>query len=161
MFKKINNQTIILMLYIGIIGVSLSILILNINHQKVTYRIKYVIIDFEEKSEEKTDWDYFVEALIWVESRGNDTIVGKTNDVGCLQITPIYVAEVNRILSEEKYFLEDRISREKSIEMFNIIQKHYNPEFDINKAIKLHNPGANETYHNKIIIKYNELRNGK
>jgi len=161
MFKKINNQTIILMLYIGIIVLLLSILILNINHQKVTYRIKYVIIGFEEKIEEKSDWDYFVDALIWVESRGNDTIVGQTNDVGCLQITPIYVAEVNRLLGKEKYFLEDRISREKSMEMFNIIQKHYNPEFDINKAIKLHNPGASENYHNKIIIKYNELRNGK
>lgn len=158
MLKKINNQTIILMLYIGIIGVSLSILILNDNHhQKIIYEVRYVIIEPEEKS----DWDIFIDALICVESRGNDTIVGQTNDVGCLQITPIYVAEVNRLLGEEKYFLEDRTSREKSLEMFNIIQKHYNPEFDINKAIKLHNPGASENYHNKIIIKYNELRNEK
>lgn len=55
------------------------------------------------------EWDLFLKALILVESEGNPNVVGKSNDVGILQITPIYVKEVNRI-SNCNYTLEDRYS---------------------------------------------------
>lgn len=72
-----------------------------------------------------------VEALIQVESRGNENAIGDTNlgepSVGVLQIRPIMVREVNRILkrtgSEKRYKKKDRFSREKSIEMFIGLEK--------------------------------------
>ena len=69
-----------------------------------------------------------IEALIQVESRGNDSCVGDRHlivpSIGCLQIRPIMVREVNRILKKlgknKRYKNKDRYSREKSIEMFTI-----------------------------------------
>jgi len=48
----------------------------------------------------------------------------KENAVGVLQIRPIMVREVNRLLGEDKYTLKDRWSKAKSIEMFNILRSH-------------------------------------
>jgi len=75
-------------------------------------------------------WDTLVGAIIYVESRGNDSAVGDNGKaVGCLQIHPIVVREVNRLLAKydipTTYTLEDRYSREKSIEMFNIVSEEY------------------------------------
>lgn len=69
-------------------------------------------------------WDDFIDAVIYVESRGNDSAHNiKEDAVGCLQIRPIMVTEVNRRLAidgfERRYSLDDRWSRAKSIEMFN------------------------------------------
>lgn len=100
---------------------------------------------------EPSEWDIFVEALIQVESEGKADAVGKTNDVGILQITPIYVKDVNRILGEERYDLSCRTDIEKSLEMFEILQGHYNPSKSIDKAIKLHNPRAGQSYRIKIM----------
>ncbi len=94
-------------------------------------------------------WDVFTRALIMTESAGNPSAVGKTNDVGILQITPIYVKDANRI-ANSCYTLDDRYDPVKSLEMFAIINSHYNPELDIDKAIKLHNPGAGDWYANRI-----------
>ena len=75
-------------------------------------------------------WDTLVDAIIYVESRGNDSAVGDNGKaVGCLQIHPIMVREVNRLLAKydipTTYTLEDRYSRDKSIEMFNIVSEEY------------------------------------
>tara|TARA_Y100000389_G_C17445490_1_gene511334 strand:- start:1439 stop:1978 length:540 start_codon:yes stop_codon:yes gene_type:complete len=70
-----------------------------------------------------------VEAIIMVESRGNDSAIGDRHivggeAVGCLQIRPIMLKEINRQLKrrglEPRFELEDRYSRSKSIEMFNV-----------------------------------------
>ena len=84
--------------------------------------------------------------------KGNPFAVGKTNDLGILQITPIYVKDVNRILGEERFTLDCRIDIDKSLEMFEIYQSYYNPDKDINRAIKLHNPGAGSDYREKNIV---------
>lgn len=96
------------------------------------------------------NWEKFLKALILVESNDNPKAIGKTNDVGILQITPIYVKEANR-LSGKNFTLDDRYSVEKSLEMFSIIQNHYNPDKDIYMAIKLHNPKAGDWYKNRIL----------
>lgn len=98
-------------------------------------------------------WDCLIGAIIYVESRGNDHAVGPTNDLGCIQATPIYVAEANR-LSGRNYTLQDRTDRKKSIEMFNIIQNQYNSCKSTLKAIHLHNPKAPESYKKKILAQY-------
>jgi len=77
--------------------------------------------------------DYLLEALIQVESKGNENAVGDKHlsrpSVGVLQLRPVMVREVNRILKKhkvkKKYTLEDRYSKEKSIEMFYIWQSFH------------------------------------
>ncbi len=77
------------------------------------------------------DVEPLIEAMIWVESRGDDSAYCKREEaVGCLQIRPIMLRECNRILgiqkSELEYALEDRWSREKSIEIFHIVNSYHN-----------------------------------
>ena len=78
------------------------------------------------RTQTQTTWNDFLSAVIHVESSGNDSAYNKSEDaVGCLQIRPIMVREVNRNLRKWNapfsYTLEDRWSREKSIEMFEIM----------------------------------------
>lgn len=103
-------------------------------------------------------WDKLIEAIIWRESGGDNKAVNhKTNAVGCMQITPIYVRQCNNIVGSERYKLSDRYSRRKSIEMFNLYQDYFNPNRDLHLAIKLHNPRASYGYHLDIENKYKEL----
>ncbi len=104
-------------------------------------------------------WELFTQALIWVESKGDCKAVGSNNDVGVLQITPILVEDCNRILKNEGFTLEDRLDSLKSVEMFNIIQDHYNPQHDYHWALKIWNSGAPLSYHRKVMDKFNEIKN--
>ena len=79
--------------------------------------------------------DKLVEAIIWVESRGDTLAYNKSEEaLGCLQIRPIMLREVNRLLAKNSikkvYTLKDRTSRSKSIEMFNVIRGHINNPTD-------------------------------
>ena len=66
-----------------------------------------------------------IDAIIYVESRGDvNAYNAKENAVGCLQIRPIMLREVNRLLGYNKYQLADRWNKSKSIEMFNVIKEH-------------------------------------
>jgi len=66
-----------------------------------------------------------IEAIIYVESRGDIKAHNISEDaVGCLQIRPIMLREVNRLLRYNKYKLADRWNKSKSIEMFNVIKEH-------------------------------------
>lgn len=104
------------------------------------------------------EWELFTQALIWVESKGDSKAVGSNNDVGVLQITPILLRDCNRILEMEVFKLEDRLDSLKSVEMFNIIQDHYNPQHDYHWALKLWNSGAPLSYHRKVMDKFNEIK---
>lgn len=105
------------------------------------------------------DWELFTQALIWVESNGKWDAMGSKNDVGVLQITPILVEDCNRILKNEGFTLEDRLDSLKSVEMFNIIQDHYNPQHDYHLALKIWNGQAPLSYHRKVMDKFNEIKN--
>lgn len=105
------------------------------------------------------DWELFTQALIWVESKGDSNAVGTKNDVGVLQITPILLEDCNRIIGYERYTLKDRLDSLKSVEMFNLIQDHYNPQHDFHWALKLWNSGAPLSYHRKVMDKFNEIKN--
>ena len=67
--------------------------------------------------------DTLLNAVMAVESNF-DTMAynSKENAAGVLQIRPIMVREVNRLLGEDKYTLKDRWNKAKSIEMFNVIR---------------------------------------
>lgn len=100
--------------------------------------VNTIIIPDSSSHIEHLTCDDLIEALIFVESNGRDSIVNpKSGATGCLQLLPIMVKEVNRILkkvgSPDRYTLEDRLSRKKSIEMFHIwrLFHHANHSYEI------------------------------
>ena len=78
-----------------------------------------------DKTEEPIIEDKLISAIIQVES-GGDTLAynSKEDAVGCLQIRPIMVREVNRLVGKDSFKLKDRWSKAKSIQMFNILRSH-------------------------------------
>ena len=100
----------------------------------------------------------FIQSIIHIESKGNPLAIGRTNDAGILQITPICIKEANRILKRNAYTLDDRFSHKKSVEIFNIIQGHHNPTFNHERACKIWNPGAGKSYTEKILKEYEKRR---
>ena len=69
--------------------------------------------------------DTLLNAVMAVESNFDSMAYNsKENAAGVLQIRPIMVREVNRLLGEDKYTLKDRWNKAKSIEMFNVIRSH-------------------------------------
>ncbi|SEF42891.1 Transglycosylase SLT domain-containing protein [Xylanibacter ruminicola] len=108
------------------------------------------------------DWNPVMDAIIQVESEGNPRAVSG-NSVGAMQITPILVRECNEILKKQKskkrYTMDDRYSVEKSKEMFLLIQKYFNPENSIEKAIRSWNGGvkysvkATNRYYKKVLAR--------
>tara|TARA_B110000259_G_scaffold22840_1_gene23488 strand:- start:257 stop:748 length:492 start_codon:yes stop_codon:yes gene_type:complete len=92
-----------------------------------------------------------VNALITIESQGNDSAIGDTHlgepSVGVLQLRPIMVREVNRILklkrSEIRFKRKDRFSREKSIEMFLIWKEFHHKDSNFETIARNWNGGPN------------------
>ncbi len=86
------------------------------------------------------DWSPVVDAIMMVESRGN---CNARNGIYCgpLQIAPCLVTEVNNILKRrnatKRYTLNDRFNKQKSKEMFVIIQSYYNPNNNVERAIRM------------------------
>ena len=121
----------------------------------------------------KTVDSSLIYALINVESRGNSNLLGDKHlgepSVGVLQIRPIMVREVNRILkiqgSKKRYKKKDRFSRQKSIEMF-IIWRDFHHAGDSDEVIaKCWNGGPKgpkkiktQHYWNKVQKELKEIR---
>ena len=90
-----------------------------------------------------------IEAMAFVESGGNPATIGDINlgtpSVGLLQIRPIMVREVNRILRKQgldkRFKNSDRKSGEKSIEMFNIWADAYHLNSSYEKMARNWNGG--------------------
>ena len=105
-----------------------------------------VVSDNKKNNSSNYDWSSVMDAIIQVESRG-DRKAKSGNSVGAMQITPICVAECNRILKErnskKRFKLSDRYSISKSKEMFLLIQSAYNPLNSIEHAIRSWNGGQN------------------
>ena len=117
-----------------------------------------------EVSHRTPTWDDFIRAVIHVESRGNDSVVGDGGRaIGCLQIHPICVREVNRILRKNDipkvYTKQDRYSRAKSIEMFEIMAEQvvYCEELSFEEFCEIVARkwnGGPKGHHKKSTIKY-------
>lgn len=103
-------------------------------------------------------WWCLKQAFIHVESKNNDSAIGTKHDVGCLQITPIYLKDANRLCNDTNTFtLQDRYNRTKSLEMFDIVQNHYNPGKSVLKAIRIHNPRAKRIYRDSVLVMYKKF----
>ena len=119
----------------------------------------------EKNSESKStyNWEPLIAALMQVESNGNSK-AKNGNQIGALQITPILVKECNQILqkrgSSKRFTLQDRLSVEKSKEMFVVFQSYHNPSNDLEYAIRSWNGGprfsrrATQNYFNKVMRYY-------
>jgi len=112
-------------------------------------------------------WERVMNAIIQVESSGNPKAHNPNGDcAGILQITPILVKECNNLLAKKKskkrYTLGDRYNAKKSKEMFIMLQEHFNPEMNVEKAIKQWNCGFYTTqwksksigYYKKVMKHY-------
>ena len=129
-------------------------------HYKVNYQVSLnqkVLTEVPIPNYDST----MVNALIMVESSGNDNAYCKSEDaVGCLQIRRTMVKDVNRILkrhgSSKRFKFKDRWIRSKSIEMFNIYCEYYNlqsPEVISrcwNGGPKGHKKKSTRKYWNKV-----------
>jgi hypothetical protein len=107
-----------------------------------------------------------VDALILVESRGNDSAIGDRHlvgneAVGALQIRPIMVREVNRILkiqkSDKRFTLKDRFERDKSIEMFYIWKNHHHKNSDAEVIARAWNGGPRGPKSNRTLKYWNKV----
>ena len=91
--------------------------------------------------------DRLLIALEQVESGGE---YWKTSDngraVGILQITPIMVRDVNRILGKRKYKLSDRLFPDKSWDMAHVYFTHYGKHWTTESAARHWNAGPNNTH---------------
>ena len=116
--------------------------------------------DMQNKKKSSFNWHPVMDAIIQVESGGNPN-AKSGNSVGAMQITPVLVKECNNVLSKrnskKRYTLADRYSVEKSKEMFLLIQQYFNPENNVEKAIRSWNGGmrysvkATNKYYQKVL----------
>jgi len=107
-------------------------------------------IKIYEVKNKQPDIENLVYALIQVESTGRENItgdhhLGKNYSAGVLQIRPIMLNEVNRILKLQKkskrFKLSDRFDRKKSIEMFHIWRKYHHKDSSFEKIVRNWNGG--------------------
>ncbi len=100
-----------------------------------------------------------IDAIAYVESGDNEKCPGG----GALQITRVCIDAANRFQKKVHYEYEDRYSREKSVEIWHIIQDNCNKSGDIEKAIRIWNGGPGYTkagtqgYYEKVMKRYNYL----
>ena len=149
---KIQN----LLLCVGImISTAINISLLSKVHKTNNY-ITDNIKDYIQKTDTLSYWDIFTLALIKVESEYNNNTVSSVGAKGYFQMTPIYVKEVNRI--HKTNFTFDQVTDfAKAYEIFDLMQKAHNPDYNMDKALELHN--GKHVWYNKRV--YREMRNIK
>lgn len=139
-------KKIIIILFFGLFVLWFFILSSNMDSKNENAQLK---TELSAKSDTLSDWQLLTYALIWQESKGINP--------NCLQITEIYVKELNN--RGYTFVYNDVFDRVKSIEMFNAYNEIYNPDKDIIRAIELHNPTASGKYLRDVLLKYNTLKN--
>lgn len=105
------------------------------------------LMTFKVYGQDTLSMNMLIDAMIQVESKGDSTAIGDGGKaVGVLQIHPIMVREVNRILkkdsSEMRYEYKDRYSVSKSIEMFHIWRVFYHKDSSFEKIARCWNGGT-------------------
>lgn len=94
--------------------------------------------------------DVLLRAVMTIESNCNSMVINhKENAVGILQIRPIMIKEVNRILTlqgdDRRFVLNDRVDSLKSVQVWYIVQKYHNPDYNPKRAARVWN-GKSEKY---------------
>jgi hypothetical protein len=104
-----------------------------------------------------SEWDMFTLALTKVESGYNPTASSSVGAKGYFQIMPIYVAEVNRVHKTNYVYEEVVASFEQSYEVFTLMQEAHNSEYDMDRALELHN-GNHGWYKRRVYKELKEIR---
>ena len=112
-------------------------------------------------------WGVVIQAIAMVESECHPNKVSRNGlYVGYLQISEILVRECNRIVGYKKYTYADRYDKQKSIDMFIDYQEHYNPDGNMERAIRLWNSGdlkcmtrkaRTEGYYQRVMKRYTSI----
>ncbi len=112
-------------------------------------------------------WGAVIQAIAMVESECQPNKVSRNGlYVGYLQISEILVRECNRIVGYKKYTYADRYDKQKSIAMFIDFQEHYNPDGNMERAIRLWNSGdlkcmtrkaSTEGYYQRVMKRYTSI----
>jgi hypothetical protein len=101
-----------------------------------------------------SQWDIFTLALMKVESEYDNSAVSSVGARGYFQMTPIYVREVNRVHNTN--FTFDQVTDfETAYQIFDLMQKAHNPDYNMDKALELHN-GKHAWYNRRV---YREMKN--
>lgn len=132
--------------------VSISISAVTIENKNGYEKLRTELLSIN-KTEQLTEWDMLILAICWQESR----FIKPTNENfhGYMQISRIYVKEVNRLASTN-YTYDDAHSFRKSVDMHNLMNKHKNPNKDVMKALRIHNPRT--AYHNSVLTKLKVIK---
>ena len=108
------------------------------------------------------DWSDLIYAISEIESKHDTTAVSRNKMYyGHLQISMIMVKEANQICGSKRYTSNDRFNKEKSEEIFYLIQRKYNPKNNIERAIRIWNDGPKYSikktngYYCKVMKAYN------
>ena len=138
LFSVIFTMIVITFLFGSILNKTETIEQLEQILEQKQFQVDSLIHEIDTLQWENQIWDFnlsnntvhLLSAIIHVESNNNDSAYRANEDaVGCLQIRKCMVDDVNRILKRQKstkrYFYEDRWCRIKSIEIFDIVCKHY------------------------------------
>lgn len=133
------------------------------NLESTRSRLEQVEKELENLPDSLSEWNKFTLALMKVESNFDSTAVSSVGAKGYFQITPIYVAEVNRV-HKTNYIYEEVVSSFKqSYEVFTLMQKAHNSEYNMDEALRLHN-GDHDWYKKRVykemdaIERYEEMR---
>ena len=115
------------------------------------------------KSQSISCIDELIEAMIWVESRGIDSAYNsKENAIGCLQIRPIMIREINRLSKKKDYpqrwVHADAWDCAKSIEMFKIWAKANQTEHLFERSARNWNGGPKGWKKNLTIGYWNKCK---
>lgn len=150
--------------------ISLSLFVLFITIQCTT-PIKATNSNQNQFEQELKYWNKVISAIIQVESKGDSLACSPSGKyIGAMQIAKILVDDCNEYAKMKKYNLnytyDDRYSLNKSKEMFILIQRRYNKNKNIHKAIKIWNGGCHYKpndpkvirYYNKVMLIYNKLK---
>jgi len=157
-------KKVILLSFLPIFTSSISVEPIENDYEK---EIKQPIVELDRKDipDVITD-EHLVSALIFVESRGNDSAIGDRHlvgneAVGALQIRPIMLREVNRILKlqgiDKRFKLNDRYSREKTIEMFYIWKNYYHKNSTHEEIARTWNGGPRGAKSSRTIKYWNKV----
>ncbi len=99
-------------------------------------------------------FDKMLWSFMKVESNFDTDTVNRLGYGGVLQIGQSMIDEANRICeltsNPRRFVLDDRLDSLKSVQIWYIVQAHWNPSYELKRACKVWNPEASVNYYKKI-----------
>lgn len=99
-------------------------------------------------------WELLILAMLDVESAYNEDPTYNGKCFGCMQISQVYITEINNKMGTH-FTIDDTQTLEGSLDIFHAMNDIYNPDKDIDTAIRLHN--KSRVYMAKVKKKMKEI----